>query len=44
MLARDGDGIGVGLVDPGLHGVTLTQTLTMGSEADYQVDLEPAPR
>ena len=43
VLARDGDGIGAFLVDPAAEGVTLTQTLTMGSGAEYQVELSEAP-
>jgi alkylation response protein AidB-like acyl-CoA dehydrogenase len=43
VLARSSDGIGVWLVDPSSPGVTLTQTFSMGSEADYQVELSSAP-
>jgi alkylation response protein AidB-like acyl-CoA dehydrogenase len=39
VLAREGEVVAAHLVDPNADGVTLTQTPSMGSEADYQVDL-----
>jgi alkylation response protein AidB-like acyl-CoA dehydrogenase len=44
VLARDTDGeIRYALVDPHGAGVTLTQQLTIGSDAQFRVDLEAAP-
>lgn len=43
VLARTGDGptdVDLFLVDPGAHGVTLTQQMTIGSDAQYRVDLD----
>jgi alkylation response protein AidB-like acyl-CoA dehydrogenase len=43
VLARTGDGphaIDLFLVDPSADGVSLTQQLTIGSDAQYRVDLE----
>jgi alkylation response protein AidB-like acyl-CoA dehydrogenase len=42
VLARTGDGVGdvdLFLVDPAAEGVTLTQQLTIASDAQYQVEL-----
>ncbi len=43
VLARTGDGAGdvdLFLVDPGADGVTLTQQMTIASDAQYRVDLD----
>lgn len=38
VLARTEDGVDLFLVDPGAKGVTMKQLLSMGREAQYQVD------
>ena len=43
VLAREGAVVAAHLVDPTADGVTLTQTPSMGSEADYQLDLADTP-
>jgi alkylation response protein AidB-like acyl-CoA dehydrogenase len=43
VLAREGEVMAAYLLDPRADGVTLTQTPSMGSEADYQLDLADAP-
>jgi alkylation response protein AidB-like acyl-CoA dehydrogenase len=41
-LAREDDGMGAYLVDPRAEGVAITQTMSMASEADFQVSLDGA--
>lgn len=43
VLARDGDDIGVWLVDPNGRGVALTHTKTMASDACYRASFDGAP-